>query len=449
MGGSIGLESALGSGSMFWFEVPLLKVPAGATAREEASDATVVLVGSPPALEIVAPLVEKVVGHVKPASTVDAAVDQWLDLRSHGVAVPAVIVSGEIDQAVQVFEQISALEDHESGSATALIYVSSDPRAAKQDSRIKRLADVQIVPSHGTERHLRNAVHAATTRDYGDRGEVIDLADVLRQNRQPARILVAEDNATNLAILRQLLERAGHTVVTATDGEEALDLYESESLDLAILDFNMPERNGLEVVSAIRMMEPQAVHLPVIILSAAVTVEARERAKRAGADEFVGKPFDAAALLLSIDRLVRRISRTGKTVGTPPAKVAPSATLEQIPLLDTNRLADVERIASTPDFLSQLLRGFRDDVELLLRKLDAAIASGQSSVIGDVLHSIKGASVGIGATQLAARCAALEEPFESGHYTQVYAAIPSLRQCFDATVRQIGAYSLSKHRVAL
>jgi CheY-like chemotaxis protein len=69
------------------------------------------------------------------------------------------------------------------------------------------------------------------------------------------------------------------------------------------LDFNMPQRSGIEVIQAIRVMEAPGVRMPAVILSASVTIEARERATGAGADEFLGKPFEAAALIQLIDRL--------------------------------------------------------------------------------------------------------------------------------------------------
>jgi len=442
MGGTIGLSSRLGQGSTFWFEVPLLKVPSQ-EAREPgvSSAALVVSSGADRQLET---LVHDAVGNVESAATPAQAVARLRDLRSRGVDVQAVIVSGTPDDASTMLEELAGA--HLEGGL-ALVYVSSDPALARQEPRLKRISGLQIVGADSTQRHLRNAIHAATTRDLGGGAEVIDLAAVLHQQRQPVRILVAEDNPTNLAILRQLLESAGHTVDAATDGEQALDLYETERPELAILDFNMPERNGLEVTAAIRTMEPPGTRLPIVILSAAVTVEARDRAKRAGADEFVGKPFDAAALLQTVDRLARRIARKGQAPAAARVKLAPA--LDQVALLDWNRLAEVERIATTPDFLTQLMRGFRDDVEFLLRKLDAAVSAGQSVAVLDLLHSIKGAAVGIGASQLAARCTSMEELADAGRHTQVYAASPSLRHCFEATVGELATHSARKYQVSL
>ena len=78
-----------------------------------------------------------------------------------------------------------------------------------------------------------------------------------------------------------------------------------------------------------------------------------------------------------------------------------------------------------------------------------ALSGAEQAAVLDVLHSIKGAAVGIGASQLAARCTAMEELADGGRYTHVYAASPALRQCFDATVRQLAAHSAQKYQVSL
>jgi two-component system sensor histidine kinase RpfC len=265
---------------------------------------------------------------------------------------------------------------------------------------------------------------------------------VLQQQRQPLRILVAEDNLTNQAIIRQLLERAGHTVIIASDGEEALDLYADTQPELAILDFNMPERNGIEVCTAIRTMEPTGTRLPVIILSASVTVEARERVQRAGADEFVGKPFESAALLQVIDRLARRAGR-----GAPIR--ARASTPTEFPLVDRLRLAEVERIATDSAFLAQLLRGFRDDVEILLKRLDGLVASEQTSAIVDITHAIKGASLGVGAKQLAELCSGIDAAAAGAQIAQLRTLSTEMRRCFEATNLEFVAYTQHKQRASL
>jgi CheY-like chemotaxis protein/HPt (histidine-containing phosphotransfer) domain-containing protein len=226
-------------------------------------------------------------------------------------------------------------------------------------------------------------------------------------------------------------------VLLASDGEEALDLYEEGQAELAILDYNMPERNGLEVVTAIRTMEPTGTRLPVIVLSASVTPEARDRARHAGADEFVGKPFEAAALLQVIDRLARRAARGQQTRSRDVASNTPAT----VALIDDARMQEVQRISRDAAFVSQLLRGFRGDVETLLKRLEKAIADEQRTALADITHAIRGAALGIGAQQLAARCESIEQAAASAQFGQLRGLAADMRRCFDATSAQLTAYS--------
>jgi two-component system, sensor histidine kinase RpfC len=444
MGGVIGLKSALGKGSTFWFELPLLKTVSGSPllsasieAESQAKPTAAILIAEPPVKVQVATLVEAACGRVEIVTSGDAAVAQLRALRQQDISVSAVIVSADPDTAFDVFDKFA---NQHGDSPTAMIYLSRTTPSDFSLARLRSIDGVSCLNLGVSPRLLRNAIHAATTGGMSESAQIIDLGQVLQEQRQPLRILVAEDNVTNQTIIRKLLESAGHTVLLASDGEQALDLYEEGNAELAILDFNMPERNGLEVVTTIRTMEPTGTRLPVIILSASVTTEARERARQAGADEFVGKPFEAAALLQVIDRLARRAGR-GQQVRPRHATPGQAST---IALIDHARMQEVERISRDAAFLMQLLGGFRSDVESLLARLDSAIAAGQRVAMTDIAHTIRGAALGIGAQQLAAQCVGIEEAASGGHIGQLRNLAAEMRRCFDATAAQLNDYTIKK-----
>jgi len=273
---------------------------------------------------------------------------------------------------------------------------------------------------------------------------------VLEEQRQRLRVLVADDNSTNQAIIRELLEKAGHEVLLASDGEVALDLYESGAPEIAILDFNMPERNGLEVTKAVRAMEGPNIRLPIMILSASVTPEARERAKRAGADEFLGKPYDAAVLLQTIDRMVRRsksaATRHADQLGRVDAGAVLSIGAKPAALLDVRRLQEVQRIAGDTDFMSRLMDGFEDDIARLLDNASALLDRGDLGQVGDVTHAMKGAALGIGAARFALYCTDLEQAAASGHLDNARTILAKLRRCFEETSPQLRQFAATLPR---
>jgi len=128
----------------------------------------------------------------------------------------------------------------------------------------------------------------------------------------PLRILAAEDNEFNRDLLEHLLARLGLSAAMAINGREALALLEREPFDLLLLDIHMPELDGFQVVGAVRERERTAGgHLPVIALTARSRAEDRERCLRAGMDEYLAKPFNAADLWAAIDRVLRRVEGRG------------------------------------------------------------------------------------------------------------------------------------------
>jgi two-component system sensor histidine kinase RpfC len=440
MGGSIGVASTIGKGSTFWFEVPLLRSALGVIDnRRIPADTTAVVVADEQDQGRIRQMVVNVCTDVRvlsPREDVDAAISE---LYSMGRTISAVFFCGELERAHHLFSKLS--RDTRNASA-ALIYVTSGSDYTTASRTLGQIEGVNLVAHDASPRYVRNAVHAATTKENS--GQVIDLRAVLQEQRQPLRILVAEDNATNQQIIAQLLEEAGHQVAVAGDGEVALDLFEQHSPDLAILDFNMPERNGLEVTKAIRAMEPQGDRLPIMILSASVSAEARERARRAGADEFVGKPYDAAVLLQTIDRMARRARLTTRTDDDYRQR---SASVQHISstsasLIDINRLAELQRIAGNVDFLARLIESFNLDISRLTTTLTRLLEEDALTSIADVTHAIKGASVGIGATRLAACCDEVDNLAAAGQRDATSFAAARLCRCAEETYGELKARAL-------
>jgi HPt (histidine-containing phosphotransfer) domain-containing protein len=216
----------------------------------------------------------------------------------------------------------------------------------------------------------------------------------------------------------------------------------------------MPMRSGIEVVQAIRVMEPPGKRMPAMILSASVTIEARERARAAGADEFVSKPFDAAQLIRKIDDLGKAVPadaappRTAARAPTTAARFV-DAGVEQSPLVDARRLEELEDIARDSSFVTELFRGFRGDVEALLVKLEPCIESGDKAKLADLTHTLKGAAVGVGAKQLASHCVAMDRLAETAGKEEMLASAKQMRKCFADTVAFLAEYVRDQHQLTL
>ncbi|MEI7662876.1 MAG: response regulator [Bacteroidota bacterium] len=120
-----------------------------------------------------------------------------------------------------------------------------------------------------------------------------------------ARILIVDDQEANIDVLSGLLEMQGyHDILTTTDSRLVVGLYASFAPDLILLDLMMPWFSGFEVMEQLSALIPENTYLPVLILTADITPEAKKRALLNGAKDFLSKPFDLVEVGLRIDNLL-------------------------------------------------------------------------------------------------------------------------------------------------
>ena len=118
-------------------------------------------------------------------------------------------------------------------------------------------------------------------------------------------ILYVEDNSDNRKLVWRVLEVEGYSVVEAKDAIQALERLGTESIDLALMDINMPEVDGYTLTSKIKAM-PQYAKLPIIAVTANVMRGDRERSLEAGCDGYIQKPIDIDTLSQQIERFIIR-----------------------------------------------------------------------------------------------------------------------------------------------
>jgi pilus assembly protein CpaE len=135
-----------------------------------------------------------------------------------------------------------------------------------------------------------------------------------------SKILVVDDEANVQRLLQYTLKQAGYTVVVAGDGQEALKLWRSEQPALILLDVGLPKLDGYGVAEQIRADEAGRSHIPIIMLTSEKEVEQKVRGLRAGADDYLVKPFHQAELLARMRGLLSRFDSGAGAAsrGRPP-----------------------------------------------------------------------------------------------------------------------------------
>jgi two-component system cell cycle response regulator len=111
----------------------------------------------------------------------------------------------------------------------------------------------------------------------------------------PARILIVDDERKNRDLLEVMLQPEGYAVLTAATGEEALAVAAAQSPDIILLDVMMPNMNGYEVATKLKST-PASARIPIILVTALYSRDARMLGMSAGVDRFITKPVDRAEL---------------------------------------------------------------------------------------------------------------------------------------------------------
>jgi len=137
-------------------------------------------------------------------------------------------------------------------------------------------------------------------------------------------ILVVDDDAKIVRLVRTYLEREGYRVVTAGDGPAALDAIETHQPALVVLDLMLPELDGRAVIRAVRRDE-EAGTTPILVLSARGTTVDRIAGLEDGADDYLPKPFSPAELVVRVKAILRRSASPAATVGPTTSPLRPSA----------------------------------------------------------------------------------------------------------------------------
>ncbi len=425
MGGRIGLESAVGLGSTFWFEIALDKQPERAGAGELAG-ARVLLVGFPEAGE--QPILQ--------------SLEAWGALA---VRVATLEEAGD-----RIVADIALAKPYHS----ALLYSErGDPQTARRFRRVApeplpplvlaapREADVQrfaalsggfgaVLELPFEKRQLFHVLHAITSVDEVRDG-VVRLQDYAKRDAGARRlsVLVADDNPTNREVLGRILERAGHAATLVADGDLALDAMEAGQFDIVLLDRNMPGLSGLETLQAIRLMTRGRERLPVVMLSADVTLEAKKECLEAGADSFIPKPVEALRLLDELRNLTAGKGKEAERVAQPAAAAVPRASGAEAASAET--LSHLEELGSTPDFLERLVGVFIADSRSLLAKMEAAVAARNFGEFRANLHAMKGSAASIGTERLTRLCATLGKYSDAELRLQSSGLMRSLNEEFE------------------
>jgi two-component system, sensor histidine kinase RpfC len=304
-----------------------------------------------------------------------------------------------------------------------------------------------IIDSTPDRKTLFRIMHMAVA---GMNMEILNNAQVLEEevqyhsNIQGLRILVGEDNETNKKVIKSILEYENHIVTLANDGEEVLDILEEMEFDLIILDMQMPVMGGLEAAKIFRFMYPEKKHIPIIMLTANATKEAKKSCEEAKLDAYLTKPIEPEKILHVISSLINDTNSSFKD--DPMQNVVNINDPYALPLIDTHVLDILSSMAKEENFTQSLIDDYIDETTSFIRELNLVIEKKKYNDISDLVHSIEGSSRTVGAKRLARICNSLLKIIQSDDYSMINSQFTELETSFRETKQELYSYLKKKYK---
>jgi PAS domain S-box-containing protein len=257
---------------------------------------------------------------------------------------------------------------------------------------------------HDTLEYVMGAFSSGSTDKHG----IITKYDVLehrsgnikKEDFKGVKVLLAEDNVINQKVAQALLKKHRFTIVTANNGQEAIDLFIREPFDIVLMDCQMPVKDGYKATAEINAYQVNAARqTPIIALTANALEADRDKCIQAGMQDFVAKPFRTDILLATIQRLLSKDDNEAndelKDVVTSSEKTLDSAILTTL------------KDAMEDDFV-ELVPAFIESSHKITAELNEALPGQDFETMRRHAHSLKSSSANLGAMKLSSMAKALE-----------------------------------------
>jgi PAS domain S-box-containing protein len=431
MGGQIGLESEENQGSTFWFTAVLQK-PKQQTTPEPDTDA---------GLDGVKVLV--VDDNATSRMVLGTLLKSWgcrLSLAADGVSALAALrkaarLADPFDIALldlempgmdgqELARQIVA--DSQLSRSALLMMTSPSQRCGAAHLKELHLAGCLAKPV--LESRLRDALQAALGKKMATppAAETSGKASGATCSRAHARILVAEDNATNQEVALAILKKLGYQADAVGNGAAALAAIEKATYDLILMDCAMPEMDGYEATRRIRQQEAAdgKSRIPILALTAHAISGDREKCMESGMDDYMCKPIEPWRLAEAV----------AKWLPTPQPARGPEGQTEhprEEGICVFNEKELMERLMDDRSLAGKIVAGFLQDAPSQLRRLREKLEQGDADGARRQAHMLKGAAATVSADALRALAFEVEHAARAGELERASILLPRMNGEFE------------------
>jgi two-component system sensor histidine kinase/response regulator len=228
--------------------------------------------------------------------------------KSAGRPFPLILVDGQMPEmdGFTLAERIK--KDAELAGAAIIMLTSAGQLGDAALCRELEISAYLLKPVRQSE--LLDSICQVLQNSPQKRPDLLVTRHTLRETRNRARVLLAEDNAVNRTLAVRLLEKRGYIVSVAADGREALAALETEDFDVVLMDVQMPEMDGFQATAAIRKNEERTgKHIPIVAMTAHALKSDEQRCLSAGMDAYISKPIRTNELFATIENAIGAASK--------------------------------------------------------------------------------------------------------------------------------------------
>jgi len=401
MGGEIWLESRPGEGSLFHFTAVFAPAPISrdlpaAVSMAELRDVSVLVVDDNATNQRILCTLTQSWGMRATAVESGKAALLALEMarkRNEPFRVLLVDACMPVMDGFQLARKIRSIGSHD--ETTLLMLTSAGRPGEAALCRQLGISAYLLKPVLKTD--LQNALLAVLSHQKNSLPDApLVTRHTLREMPRNLRILVAEDNPVNQALVVRVLAKLGHSPVVAANGNEAIAQLAAQKFDLVFMDVQMPEMDGLAATAAIRETEKSTgQHLPVFAMTAYAMKGDRERCLQAGMDGYLAKPVRFS----DIEKTLTEVAGAPSPPTIRPSSGAPV-------WVKTEAL---ERLDGDEELLRELCHIFLQESPRLLAKLQKAVAASDAEAVQRAAHSLKGEVSYLAASNTAQAARRLEE----------------------------------------